>query len=45
MVPFIWHAQEGTNLSKDKVKSFKEIIFFFNNLWVQANDIPALGYG
>jgi hypothetical protein len=29
MVPSIWHVQEGTNLSKDKVKSFKEINFVF----------------
>jgi hypothetical protein len=29
MVPSIWHVQEGTNLSKDKVKSSKEINFVF----------------
>jgi hypothetical protein len=29
MVLSIWHEQERTNLSKDKVKSFKEIYFVF----------------
>jgi len=29
MVPCIWQLQEGTNLSKDKVKSFKERNFVF----------------
>jgi hypothetical protein len=30
IVPKIWHVQEGTNLTQNEVKSFKEVDFVVN---------------